>query len=192
MAPASVTHWITQVKAGDGRAAQQLWERYYRQLVNLARDKLQGLGCRRIIEDEEDAALSALDSFCRGAEKGKFPKLADRQDLWQVLVVVTARKALDVRDRQKRLKRGGGVKHSSDGIEEVVGREPTPDFAILVAEEFQHLLNLLPDDRLRTLAVCKLEGYTSEEIATKLDCSLTTVERKLRLIRQAWEKEIPR
>src|SRR5262245_1543413 len=122
MAHASVTHWITQVKAGDGRAAQQLWERYYRHLVNLARDKLQGLGCRRIIEDEEDAALSAFDSFCRGAEKGKFPQLTDRQDLWQLLVVVTARKAIDVKNRENRLKRGGGVKLCSEGIEAVIGR----------------------------------------------------------------------
>ena len=35
MAPASVTHWIDQLKAGDSRAAQQLWERYYRQLVKI-------------------------------------------------------------------------------------------------------------------------------------------------------------
>ena len=40
------------------------------------------------------------------------------------------------------------------------------------------------------MAVWKREGYTNEEIAAKLGRSLATAERKLRLIRAAWELEI--
>ena len=32
----SVSHWVIQLKAGDHRAAQQLWERYFQRLVGLA------------------------------------------------------------------------------------------------------------------------------------------------------------
>ena len=38
---------------------------------------------------------SAFDSFCRRAERGQFPRLEDREDLWQVLFVLTVRKAID-------------------------------------------------------------------------------------------------
>ena len=34
-----------------------------------------------------------------------------------------------------------------------------------------------------------MEGYTNEEIAEKLDCSVRRVERKLHIIRSLWEKK---
>src|SRR5262245_46060314 len=73
---ASVTQWIDGLKAGDPNAAQKLWERYCRRLVGLARKKLRA--APRRAADEEDVALSAFDSFCRGAEQDRFPQLNDR------------------------------------------------------------------------------------------------------------------
>src|SRR5262249_8084676 len=73
MAPGSVTHWIKQLRAGDPVAAQTLWERYFRRLVGLARQKLRALPRRAA--DEEDVALSAFDSFCKGAARGRYPHL---------------------------------------------------------------------------------------------------------------------
>jgi len=69
----SVTHWIGQLKAGNSAAAQPLWERYFQQLVYLARKKLQG--SPRRASDEEDVALSAFASFCRAAENTASPPL---------------------------------------------------------------------------------------------------------------------
>jgi DNA-binding CsgD family transcriptional regulator len=43
---------------------------------------------------------------------------------------------------------------------------------------------------LRSVAVWKLEGYTNKEVAAKLGRAPATVERKLRLIRATWEKEV--
>src|SRR5260370_6120356 len=82
----SVTRWIGDLKSGGESAAQQLWERYFERLVRLARKKLQKARRPRAVEDEEDAALSAFDSFCRGVDRGRFPRLADRDDLWRLLV----------------------------------------------------------------------------------------------------------
>src|SRR5205085_5062686 len=87
----TVTYWLGQFQAGDRAAAQRLWERYFRRLVGLARKRLEG--APRQAADEEDVALSAFDSFCRGAERGRFPRLEDRNDLWRVLVTLTVRKA---------------------------------------------------------------------------------------------------
>src|SRR5579872_6482581 len=89
----SVTHWLRKLEQGDDRAAHDLWERYFSRLVGLARQKLQA--GRRRVADEEDVALSAFHSFCRGVEEGRFAQLWDRHSLWGLLVVLTARKALN-------------------------------------------------------------------------------------------------
>src|SRR4051794_14027889 len=102
----SVTHWIARLKAGDHAAAQPLWEGYCRRLAALARARLRA--APRRAADEEDVALSAFDSFCRRAERGQFPRLADRDDLWQLLVVITERKAIDLMRREGRQSRGQG------------------------------------------------------------------------------------
>src|SRR4051812_6051196 len=53
-----VTLWLRQLEGGDQDAARLLWQRYYRELVELARARL-GQTPRRIA-DEEDVALSVL------------------------------------------------------------------------------------------------------------------------------------
>ncbi len=190
----SVTHWIGQLRAGDQVAAQHLWEGYFRRLVGLARGKLQTLPCRAA--DEEDVALSAFASFCRGVECGRFPQLADRNDLWRLLVTITARKALQLARHERTQKRGGGAVRDEaalDGsapegaaIDQLLGTEPPPAFAAQVAEESQRLLDGLGDSELRRIAVWKMEGNTIEEIAAKLRRAPRTVERKLDLIRRRW------
>jgi RNA polymerase sigma factor (sigma-70 family) len=194
----SVTNWIGQLQAGDPAAAQKLWERYFRRLVGLARKKLQDAPYRAA--DEEDVALSAFASFCHHAAEGKFPQLADRDELWRLLVTITARKALNLRRDEGRQKRGGrnvlslsqvsGRSRRSKALfEQILDREPTPAFAALVADESRRLLECLGDEQLRTVALCKLEGYTNDEIAGRLGCGRLTVQRKLRLIRQIWGEE---
>src|SRR5438874_10540817 len=101
----SVTRWLHELVAGDQAAAQELWNRYFQRLVGLARAKLRG--APRRAADEEDVALSAFDSFCRGVGRGAFPRLADSNDLWQLLLVITERKAYDLLARERAQKRGG-------------------------------------------------------------------------------------
>jgi DNA-directed RNA polymerase specialized sigma24 family protein len=193
----SVTSWISLIKQGDQDAAEKLWERYFARLVRLARAKL--LAARRGIAeaDEEDAALSAFDSFCAGAARGQFPKLSDRDSLWRLLVVITLRKVSDQIARRGRKKRGAGhvVNESAlfdgsvgldAGLEAMIGHEPTPEFAAMIAEEVQQLLQALGDDAIRRVAIWRLEGYTKEEIARKLDCSPRTVAYKVEFIRKTW------
>ncbi|HJZ93386.1 MAG TPA: ECF-type sigma factor [Gemmataceae bacterium] len=182
--PGSITGWLDGVRAHEGVAAQRLWEGYFRRLVGLARDKLNGRAVGP--DDAEDIALSAFKTFCLGAEQGRFPQLNDRHDLWQVLVMLTERKAIDSARRQRAAKRGGREQGRVE-MGDVVAPGPTPSFAAGVADEFCRLLDALPDE-LRTVALLKLEGYTNSEIAGRLRRSVATVERKLRLIRRTWER----
>jgi RNA polymerase sigma factor (sigma-70 family) len=185
-----VTHWLRQLKAGEREAVQNLWERYYRKLVSLARKKLGDLPRRAI--DSEDVALSAFDSFVRGAEQGRFPRLEDRDDLWQLLVMITRRKSIDLINHEGRKQRDWHRLQENghaDGslLSSLLGREPDPAFAAEVAEECRRLLAGLGDDALRALAVNKLEGYSNAELAKRLGWSLAKVERKLARIRDLWE-----
>jgi DNA-directed RNA polymerase specialized sigma24 family protein len=193
----SATRWLGRLRAGDEEAAQKLWERYFRRLVGLARRRLQGH--RQRVEDEEDVALGAFASFCRGARAGRFSRLRDRHNLWPLLMVLTLRKAHDAIKHERARKRGGGAVRgesaligAADGepaFAEILGREPTPSEALAVAEECRRLLDLLGAADLRTVALGKLEGYTNAEIAAQLGCVPETVERKLRVIRTIWSKE---
>jgi DNA-directed RNA polymerase specialized sigma24 family protein len=193
----SITGWIGDLKTGDPEAAHRLWCRYFDGLVRLARKKLKTVPRNSAIEDEEDAALSAFDSLCTGAAAGRFAHLKDRDDLWRLLVVITLRKALDQVQRGRQLKRGAGRvveegelagidPDSPRGFEQCIGREPTPEFAAMLAEEFELRLGRLNDPTLRQVALERLEGYSNDEIAERLGCVTRTVERKLELIRRAW------
>jgi DNA-directed RNA polymerase specialized sigma24 family protein len=192
----SITGWIAGVKAGDLAAAQPLWERYFARMVDLARARLRASGRRGrdAASDEEDAALSAFDSLCAGLARGRFPQLADRDDLWRLLVVITTRKVRAQARHRLRQKRGGGQVQPASDLEDAqsdddlfaraVGSEPTPEFAVMVAEEYRRLLDRLGDDVLRKVAILRMEGYTTETVADQLGCARRTVARQLALIRR--------
>ena len=187
----SVTTWITRLRAGDDGAAQQLWERYFDLLVKVARQKL-GATPRKV-NDEEDVALSAFHSFCLAVEKGRFPQLSSRDDLWQLLLMHTARKVVDQKRHQTRHKRGGEAIHVQDdsALQKIIGNEPDPQFALEVADQFELLMSQLKTDELRLIALRKMEGCTNEEIAEELDYSVSTVRRKTSLIKRRWEEFAP-
>ena len=104
----SITGWLGDLRGrrpGGGAAALGA---LFRQAGRGREVQAQAAATIGADEDEEDAALSAFNSFCDGAARGKFPQLADRDDLWRLLVVITARKAMAQANRNARLKRGGG------------------------------------------------------------------------------------
>jgi len=195
-----VTCWLRQLEAGDEDAARLLWERYYRELVELARARF-GATPRRVA-DEEDVALSVLRCLYEGAARGQFAELVNRGELWQLLAAITGRKVIDQQRHLTQQKRGGGrvrgdsVMHGNDddrssvGFDQFGGEAATPEVLAIAAEEFQRLMALLDDDRLRQIAQCKLEGYTNEEIGQRLGLACRSIERKLQRIRQIWATEL--
>jgi DNA-directed RNA polymerase specialized sigma24 family protein len=195
----SVTRWIGHLKGGDAHAAHHLWQRYFHRLVALARTKIGQ--APRAVADEEDAALSAFRNLCEGAAHGRFDQLTDRDDLWRLLAVITARKAADQKKLCVRLKRGGGnVINASalagDGpgetaaaLEQIAAGDPTPEFAAMLAEEYRRRLDRLGDETLKRIAQLRLEGYDYDEIAEHLGCARRTVARRLDMIRLIWGED---
>jgi hypothetical protein len=201
MSSDELTIWLSGLKRGDSRAIEQIWHEYFGKLMRLIRGRLGAMPLRMI--DEEDIALSALNSFYDGVQAGRFPQLDDRDDLWKVLVTLACRKTNTFRDHFFAQKRGGGQLRGESvfevgtdsgpvqGIERVMGREPTPEVAAAIAETFEVLLASLQDATLQAIATHKMEGYTNEEIAVKLSCTTRTVERKLERIRELWSASDP-
>ena len=200
MSDQSVTQWIEALKHGrqkDQRvAANDLWSRYVARLIRVAQIQLRS-GSRRVA-DEEDVVVTAFESFLRGVEQGRFHHLKDRNDLWQILVMLTERKAVDQRRAYSAKKRGNaqvrgesvfaeGEAHAShQAFAGFVDLNPSPEFAAQATEELARLLAILENDELRRIAVLKMEGYTNQEIANQLTKSISSIERKLALIREIW------
>lgn len=198
----SVTQWIDQLKTGDAGAAQRLWEVYFQRMVGLARRKLEGNA--RVVADEEDVALSAFKSFCMGAQEGRFTELLDRENLWPLLMAITANKSIDLIRGQNRQKRGGTGRPDDgtpipqgptlvESLSDLISHEPTPEFTAELSDQLQDLLQRLDrtgDPDLRQIALLKLEGYKTNEIATKIGCVGRSVERKTQLIARIWEKSV--
>ncbi len=191
----NVSHWIDLIKQGDSAAANRIWKLYFDRLVRAVRQRLYGQN--RAVSDEEDIVLSVFDSFYAAAEKGRFPDLADRDDLWRLLLTMSARKVVDKRRYDGRQRRGGGMAvHSLDageddtGIFEAIGSEPSPLMILMVQESIEQLFSHLGVGQLQDLAGAKLEGYSNAEIAERLGCSERTIERRLHLIREKLQQEL--
>jgi DNA-directed RNA polymerase specialized sigma24 family protein len=175
-------------------AARLVWGRYFKELLVLARNHLSArIRCR---EDEEDVLQSMYKSFCIRQQRGDFD-LANRDELWKLLVQITLRKARNAAKRHVQGKRdvrreateaaADPASDQSDQILDQVGSDgPTPAEAALLNDALEHRLRMLSDPVLRQVAQCKLEGYTNTEIAERLKCTLRTVERKLERIRSYW------
>jgi DNA-directed RNA polymerase specialized sigma24 family protein len=195
----SVTHWLQRLRQGDAEAAEVLFRAYFERLAHLARKHL-AQGVRRAA-DEEDVALSALNSFFRGVAAGRFPRLQDRHDLWRLLLAITLFKARDLARREHRQVRGAGrvvaaadlidlAGGPGDDLDRLAGPEPPPDLAAAFADECRHRLGQLPGDDLRRVALARLGGDSVAEVADRLGLSRRAVERKLRLIRQVWQEDV--
>lgn len=196
----SITTWIQQLKAGQADAAQHLWETYFLRMVELARQKL--AGTKKTVADEEDVAVSAFRSFCVRAREGRFTQLTDRDNLWPLLMAITQNKSIDMIRRQNRQRRGGtGAKEpeplslgriideTANSLSDLLSREPDPEFAALMADELQHQLQHLDnagDPDLKLIALLKLEGCSTTEIAGSIGCVRRSVERKLQVISAIW------
>lgn len=195
----NVTQWILDLQGGDALAAQRLWDRYFHHLARLADRRLKNVA--RLPQDGEDVALSAFHSLCAGVHAGRFGDLTDRESLWKLLVGITVRKTSRTIRDEFRQKRGGGrvvgesailSSPDSDGrrgrLEQVLDHEPTPDAVVQFEEILTQLFDLLGDEELKQIASWKMQGFTSVEIAKRLGKALSTIERRLKLIRTLWSE----
>ena len=176
--------WLERLELGDESAVNELVGIVYQQLLSFARTKLTGLPPQ--VADDEGAVISALRSFFSGVQNGQFPQMQDEHDLWRVLATITARKAIrQLRVHWKQSGEAGRVNRNAD-INHLVSRFSSPDDDAITFEEFNRRLNELDDPVLKQIAVMRLEGLESSEIAEQLSIHIRSVQRKLKLIESKW------
>lgn len=208
-----ITAWVVQVRDGDEDAAQNLWNYYCDQIVEVARRTMKRSSRR--IHDEEDVAVESFKHLLSGIRDGRFTELERREQLWRLLMVITSRKAAAMIESDMRQKRGGGevrgdsavlgggeegptedddrgshLKDEPDGFDRLTSAGDAPDISALVADETENLLASLPDATAEQIVRLKLQGYTHEEIAAELDCNVRTIERRLKQIRELWQRKV--
>jgi len=197
-AQGSVTRLIIDLRSDEPAvrevAARLVWGRYFQELLVLARNHLSArIRCR---EDEEDVLQSMYKSFCIRQRRGDFD-LANRDELWNLLVQITLRKARNTANRHIQGKRDvrredaeaagrSGRDAPASILDQIDSDGPTPAEAALLNEALERRFGVLTDPALRQIAQWKLEGYTNQEIAEQLQCTKRTVERKIERIRAYW------
>jgi len=185
----SVTRWIRDLKSGNKEALSKLWERYFPKAKQKARHHFGDDS--RTVRDEEDIALSVMGALFKDAS---LTDVTDREDLIRLLLVVTKHKVLSEKRTQKTLTRGGGkvavVSDLSDLLKNFVsnqkGDTATPDSLAVMSEQYQILLDALPDDFYRDIVKLKLKGKTIQEVADDLNVVPRTIHRKLKYIQTVW------
>ena len=184
----SVTRWTLELRDGDQKAARHLWEFLRGRLLGLAKNNVRSTP----VYDEEDIALSAFGSLCSGLLQGSY-RVNDRNDLWQLLAVITVNKARTRARDDDRVKRGGRanrIDNSESILKELICPCPPADLSLAMQEECERLLQILEQRELKMVAMLKVEGYTNDEIACQMGCSRRAVQRRLNCIRDFWSAEL--
>ena len=186
----SVTEWITLCQAGDQDAATALWNRYYQDLLTVARYRLRN--SKLTASDEEDLAIAVFTSLFSGLASGRIAAIHNRKHLWRILNWATKRRAVDHLRRQQAGKRGGNKAnegHYSELLQDIDDMDAAakttncPEFQTQFNDELEHLLAKLPNEDLRKILRWRLEGFTNLEIKDMLDMSISSIERKIRSIK---------
>jgi DNA-directed RNA polymerase specialized sigma24 family protein len=192
--PGTITAALMALKDQDDQAIELLWQRFFERLCGYAESRIYRRH-RRLI-DPDQIATDAFMALVDGVQNHRFEKVRNRDELWQMLTLIAARKTIVAHRRLARQKRGGGnlrgdsvfqgSRHMS--LQDFASDEITPAVMAELEELSGILLDELNDDSLRQIAILRMAGHSNGEIAQKLSVSERTVERKLRMIRKVWNK----
>jgi RNA polymerase sigma-70 factor (ECF subfamily) len=183
--------FLARLRAGDGAAAGELFQRFAQQLLALARRQVGG-GLQHKV-DPEDVVQSAYKSFFRRYGAGNLHAV-NWNSLWGLLTLITLRKCAErvayhraqCRDAAREAARPANAEGSAFW-EEAISREPTPVEAALLSEVVDQLLASLDEDE-RPVLELSLQGYTTQEISQRLDRPERTVRRLRERVRERLER----
>ncbi len=189
----SVSSWLGELRSGQAEAVQALWDRFFTRLSDVAQRRLSHISTR--IVEGEDVAASVLASIWGAAVDGRLSKVQNVDELWWLLLAATRWRCVDQVRKANALKHGGGRFISSihenpeAAYELLVSAEPDPQYIVGFEEELERLLGIL-DPLQRQITVLRLEGYSLPEIAERINISLSSIQRKMKLIRELWACEL--
>jgi RNA polymerase sigma-70 factor (ECF subfamily) len=179
---------MARLRAGDQAAAREVFQRFVRGLVPLARSHFDAVLRRK--EDPEDVVQSAYKSFFLRYGEGKL-EVEGWGNLWGLLTLITLRKCLDRADyhraERRDAQREAAARPGTEPWWEAIAREPTPEEAVVLAETVEQLLRDLNEGE-RPVLEMSLQGYTTQEISQRL----ALAERSVRRLRECFRKRLER
>lgn len=187
--PGSISEWISLFRdSGNEVAALKLWDRINPRVRELSRRWIQKMGMP-VSFDEDDVTISVFAAFCERLRSQQLPELRDREGLWRLLILMTARKANDyakIARAKKRTHETEGLDVGLDAISELRDTQMEPSLEVMMEEQCQAMLKNLGDPILEAIVLLKLEGYSNVEIAERMQYSRRTVQRMLGLVKDIW------
>ena len=186
-AQGTVTHLFSLARQGDVDAFEPLWKHFFPRLVGLARKRLSGRA--GVADDAEDAAQAALISFWSQIRSGEYLHDLCRGSLWNLLATITVRKVGKQLRNEAAARRGEGrVRPAADlgeseSLADLLTVLPTQELDVLAVE----LMESLPED-LQQIAILRLFGHSTDDIAVQIDGSRRKVQRKLEIVRLRWSE----
>lgn len=142
--------------------------------------------------DPEDILQSVMRTFFGRLKEGAFV-IKDSDDLLRLLVKITIHKTLRQISFHKAAKRDpqqetGQADPNHDQMLDLSGREPDPEVAIMFVDQLEHFLNMLGPQERQILEM-RLQGFSNEEIAKKLNIYDRKIRRVIERIRGLAEQE---
>jgi RNA polymerase sigma factor (sigma-70 family) len=187
----SFPDFLARLRAQDGTAARDLFERFARALVGMARGRF-APGLRHKV-DPEDVVQSAYKSFFARYGDGNL-EVGGWNGLWGLLTLITLRKCAErveyLRAACRDVGREANTNAGPDGAvwPDPAGREPTPYEAALLTETVDRLLDSM-DESERPVIELSLQGFSTLEISEQLNRSERTVRRIRERVRRRLEEE---
>jgi RNA polymerase sigma-70 factor (ECF subfamily) len=186
----SFAEFLARLRTGDDAAAHELFRRFARQLMALARNRIDA-GLRHKV-DPEDVVQSAYKSFFFRYGDGDLD-FVNWNSLWGMLTLITVRKCAERVAYHRAECRDAAREVSAPAGEEAApgpdtfGREPTPLEAAVLSETVRQLFAGLDEDE-RPVLELSLQGYTTREISERLG----RAERTVRLLREGIRRRLER
>jgi RNA polymerase sigma-70 factor (ECF subfamily) len=182
----SFANLMARLRAGDDDAAATVFQRFARQLIALARARLDVRLQAKL--DPEDVVQSVYRSFFNRYGAGQFD-VGTWNELWGLLTVITLRKCVnrveylraDCRDALREVSRQP-ADDSGLGFE-AADRAPTPQEAAVLAETVEQVLRGLEQPE-RVIIELSLQGYSVVEISAQLGRAERTVRRVRELVKK--------
>ena len=187
----SVKHLVSRVEQQDSGAVETLLNLYLPRLEKLSAKLLSGYPGAAI--GPEDIAQSTMKSFVLKLSTQNTLSFSSHDSLWSFLATCAKRKAQNKKRDARTLKRGQGkTQLASEATPDALGFSPveTAEGTVLandLDEACVDLLEALPSEELRTIAILKLHGYSPEEIAHVISKERSTAYRKIELIKKIWK-----
>ena len=185
---------LARWREGDQQAATELFERYAQRLITLAHRRLSSKFSARI--DPQDVVQSVYRSFFLAARDGRFV-LQRSGDLWRLLVGITLHKLYHKVQYhtagRRTIEREQSLPEKDEvfGIQvDMLGREPSPDEAVMLADVLEEVMRGLKPMQRRILEL-RLQGWSLGEIVAETQFSTSTVSRVLREVQDRLSQEKP-